>query len=106
MAYWVVFCIINQEEGVKITANSLHPGAIATNLLRHHGFLDGLVNLVGKYVLKNAAQTHNRYFYDTSRGVTGEYFSNSNIAKPTAQAKDADLAKKLWDFSLSLTDPK
>lgn len=41
MAYWVVFCIINQEEGVKITANSLHPGAIATNLLRHHGFLDG-----------------------------------------------------------------
>ncbi|GMP53707.1 hypothetical protein CsSME_00041815 [Camellia sinensis var. sinensis] len=119
MAYWVVFCIINQEEGVKITANSLHPGAIATNLLRHHGFLDGLVNLVGKYVLKNAAQTHNRYFYDTGaattcyvalhpqvKGVTGEYFSDSNIAKPTAQAKDADLAKKLWDFSLSLTDPK
>lgn len=30
-----------QEEGVEITANSLHPGAIATNLLRHHGFVEG-----------------------------------------------------------------
>ncbi|CAL5382575.1 unnamed protein product [Camellia sinensis] len=110
MNIWVVFCIINQEEGVKITANSLHPGAIATNLLCHHGFLDGLVNLVGKYVLKNAAQgaatTCYVALHPQVKGVTGEYFSDSNIAKPTAQAKDADLAKKLWDFSLSLTDPK
>ncbi|XP_028052935.1 short-chain dehydrogenase TIC 32, chloroplastic-like [Camellia sinensis] len=99
-----------KEEGVEITANSLHPGAIATNLLRHHGFLDGLVNLVGKYVLKNTAQgaatTCYVALHPQVKGVTGEYFSDSNIAKPTAQAKDADLAKKLWDFSLSLTDPK
>lgn len=32
---------LKQEEGVEITANSLHPGAIVTNLLRHHSFIGG-----------------------------------------------------------------
>lgn len=40
------------------------------------------------------------------KGVSGEYFADCNIAKPSDQAKDADLATKLWDFSLSLTDLK
>lgn len=40
------------------------------------------------------------------KGVSGEYFMDSNKADPTLQAKDAELAKKLWDFSVSLTDPK
>ncbi|EOY24775.1 NAD(P)-binding Rossmann-fold superfamily protein isoform 3 [Theobroma cacao] len=29
-----------KEEGVEITANSVHPGAIMTNLMRHHGFIN------------------------------------------------------------------
>ncbi|VAI00558.1 unnamed protein product [Triticum turgidum subsp. durum] len=33
-----------KEEGVNITANSLHPGAIITNLLRHHSIIGRLVN--------------------------------------------------------------
>ncbi|XP_054825690.1 short-chain dehydrogenase TIC 32, chloroplastic isoform X2 [Prosopis cineraria] len=30
-----------KEEGVEITANSLHPGTIITNILRYHGFFNG-----------------------------------------------------------------
>lgn len=30
-----------QEEGVNITANSLHPGAIPTNLIRYHPIVEG-----------------------------------------------------------------
>ncbi|KAL8557182.1 hypothetical protein ACS0TY_004580 [Phlomoides rotata] len=30
-----------KEEKVEIIANSLHPGAIATNLFRHHSFVNG-----------------------------------------------------------------
>ncbi|CAN1253893.1 Short-chain dehydrogenase TIC 32, chloroplastic [Linum perenne] len=33
-----------KEEGINITANSLHPGAIATNLARYHGVLNGSCN--------------------------------------------------------------
>lgn len=29
-----------QEEGVNITANSLHPGTIRTNLVRDHNFIN------------------------------------------------------------------
>ncbi|GFZ06885.1 NAD(P)-binding Rossmann-fold superfamily protein [Actinidia rufa] len=94
----------------EITANSLHPGAIATNLLRHHSFIDGLVNLVGKYLLKNvpqgAATTCYVALHPQVKGVSGEYFSDSNIAKPSSLSQDAELAKKLWDFSVTLTDPK
>ncbi|XP_030518286.1 short-chain dehydrogenase TIC 32, chloroplastic-like [Rhodamnia argentea] len=30
-----------KEEGVQITANSLHPGVIVTNIARHHGIFNG-----------------------------------------------------------------
>ncbi|KHN12152.1 Short-chain dehydrogenase TIC 32, chloroplastic [Glycine soja] len=35
--------------------------------------------------------------------ISGKYFSASNVAKTTSQGTDADLAKKLWDFSMNLT---
>jgi len=37
-------------------------------------------------------------------GVSGEYFQDSNIAKPLPLVKDTELAKKVWDFSTKLTD--
>ncbi|KAG5563267.1 hypothetical protein RHGRI_005877 [Rhododendron griersonianum] len=100
-----------KEEGVEITANSLHPGIITTtNLLRHHGIINGLANMVAKYFMKSipqgAATTCYVALHPQVKGVSGEYFCDSNQAKPSALAKDEELAKKLWNFSLSLTDPK
>lgn len=40
------------------------------------------------------------------KGVSGEYFVDCNVAKSSSQAKDADLATKLWDFSMTLTKVK
>ncbi|WCJ24142.1 NAD(P)-binding Rossmann-fold superfamily protein [Euphorbia peplus] len=46
-----------KEEGVDITANSVHPGGIATNLIRHHSFLKGLSSLLrNSFFLKNLHQ--------------------------------------------------
>ncbi|KAK6947791.1 Short-chain dehydrogenase/reductase SDR [Dillenia turbinata] len=96
-----------KEEGVEITANALHPGAIATNLMRYHRFVDVMANTVGKLVLKSipqgAATTCYVALSPQVKGVSGEYFSDSNIAKPSSMANDAELAKKLWDFSMELT---
>ncbi|XP_020572761.1 short-chain dehydrogenase TIC 32, chloroplastic-like [Phalaenopsis equestris] len=95
-----------KEDEVDITANSLHPGSIITNLLRHHSFIDFLSRTLGKLVLKNAQQgaatTCYAALHPDVKGVSGKYFNNSNIADPSAKAKDADLAKKLWDFSMEL----
>ena len=44
-----------QEDGVDITANSLHPGAIVTNLFRHNSIVSGkhfASNLRGSTVFK------------------------------------------------------
>ncbi|KAF8380217.1 hypothetical protein HHK36_027699 [Tetracentron sinense] len=95
-----------KDEGVEITANSLHPGSIVTNLLRHHSFINGLANMLGKYVLKNvqqgAATTCYVALHPQVKGISGTYFMDSNTANPSSQAKDIELAKKLWDFSTSL----
>ncbi|RDX77282.1 Short-chain dehydrogenase TIC 32, chloroplastic [Mucuna pruriens] len=96
-----------KEEGVEITVNSLHPGSIITNILRYHGYVNALANMVGKYFLKNVQQGAATQCYvalhPQVKGISGEYFMDSNKANPTPLAKDTELAKKLWEFSLSLT---
>ncbi|KAJ6889524.1 short-chain dehydrogenase TIC 32 [Populus alba x Populus x berolinensis] len=95
-----------KEDRVEVTANSVHPGLIATNLFRHYSFLTGLVGLVGKYVIKNvqqgAATTCYVALHPKVKGMSGQYFADSSIAKASLQANDAELATKLWDFSLDL----
>ncbi|XP_058223857.1 short-chain dehydrogenase TIC 32, chloroplastic-like isoform X3 [Rhododendron vialii] len=46
-----------KEEGVEITANSVHPGAVDTNIVRH-----GL-SIIAKYLVKNISQVcpHRRW---------------------------------------------
>ncbi|GLU21117.1 hypothetical protein SLE2022_372790 [Rubroshorea leprosula] len=96
-----------KEEGVDITANSLHPGAIVTNIARHYfGILNGLVCKVGKLVFKGveqgAATTCYVALHPKVEGITGEYFKDCNIGQAGEKGRDAELAKKLWDFSMDM----
>jgi NAD(P)-dependent dehydrogenase (short-subunit alcohol dehydrogenase family) len=98
-----------KEDGVNITANSVHPGAIMTNLWRHlNSYLAVAAGAVAKYMFKTvpqgAATTCYVALHPQVAGVTGEYFLDNNIAKPLPIANDYELAKKLWDFSNKLTD--
>jgi len=36
------------------------------------------------------------------KGISGKFFSDSNVAEPSSEANDTDLAKKLYDFSMKL----
>ncbi|KAG6788315.1 hypothetical protein POTOM_004379 [Populus tomentosa] len=69
-----------------------------------------IFSLFGKYMTKNvqqgAATTCYIALHPQVKGMSGNYFMDSNIAEPSSQAKDAELAKKLWDFSLIITDRK
>ncbi|XP_042053147.1 short-chain dehydrogenase TIC 32, chloroplastic-like [Salvia splendens] len=102
-----------KEEGADLTANSVHPGVITTNLFRHLGIFEGnlgifegLVSSVGRLVLKNVQQVAPTTCYvalhPQLRGVSGEYFSNNNLDKADAKATDKDLAAKLWDYTMDL----
>ncbi|KAG4941691.1 hypothetical protein JHK87_045562 [Glycine soja] len=97
-----------KQDGVDITANSLHPGAIVTNIFRHTSVLAGIINTLGRFVFKNvqqgAATTCYVALHPQVREISGKYFSDCNIAPTISKGRDIDLAKKLWDFSLNLIE--
>ncbi|KAK1409035.1 hypothetical protein QVD17_41294 [Tagetes erecta] len=98
-----------KEEGVNITANSLHPGLIRTNLSRNGGLFSGFVNAI-QFFLKNvsqgAATTCYVALHPQVKGISGQYFVDNNLDKAKGYGLDQELAKKLWDFSVKITESK
>ncbi|XP_071710243.1 short-chain dehydrogenase TIC 32, chloroplastic-like [Rutidosis leptorrhynchoides] len=99
-----------KEDGTKITANSVNPGAIPTNIFRHYALFSSLVNIFGKLVLKNvqqgAATTCYAALHPQVEGISGKYFTNCNLATTSSQANDAQLGKILWDYTANLIKEK
>lgn len=97
-----------KAEGANITANSLHPGLIMTNLMKHSYFLMRLLNFATRILWKNvpqgAATTCYLALHPSLKGVTGKYYVDCNEFEPYALAKDEALAKKLWEFSENLVN--
>ncbi|XXG80956.1 hypothetical protein AAC387_Pa09g1703 [Persea americana] len=97
-----------QAEGANVTANSVHPGLIMTNLMRHSFILMNLLKVVTYILWKNvpqgAATTCYLALHPSLKGVTGKYFLDCNEFTPSALARDEVLAKKLWDFSNKLVN--
>jgi WW domain-containing oxidoreductase len=93
--------------GTMQTANAVHPGVINTNLGRHLG-IPAFVETVGYGVanalfLKTIPQGAATQCYvavnPAAATISGQYFADSNVKKPRADAEDGELAKKLWDVS-------
>lgn len=98
-----------KEEGANVTANSLHPGVIATNITQNSslvGCIFGCAQVFLKNVPQGAATTCYLALSPKVNGVSGEYFMDSNKAKASSMARDPELAKKLWEFSLTFTENK
>ncbi|KAG0550327.1 hypothetical protein BDA96_01G329500 [Sorghum bicolor] len=95
---------ILKEEGVNISANAVHPGVITTNLFRNRTIVSALLNSIGRIICRTveqgAATTCYVAMHPQVKGISGKYFTNCDIASPSSQASDAELAKKLWQFSL------
>ncbi|HEU4404899.1 MAG TPA: SDR family oxidoreductase [Polyangiaceae bacterium] len=90
--------------GTQRTANAVHPGVIATNLSRHmNPVLSALQRTTAPLFLKSIPQgAATEVFVATHpsvAGVSGQYFADSNVARPSAQANDAGLAERLWSVS-------
>lgn len=98
-----------KEEGANVTVNSVHPGVIATNLSRHStasACFYAVFGIFQKNVPQGASTTCYVALNPKVKGVSGEYFAGNNVAKPSAHARDAELAKKLWDCGMELTSSK
>ncbi|XP_076953237.1 short-chain dehydrogenase TIC 32, chloroplastic-like [Bidens hawaiensis] len=99
-----------KEEGSNITINALHPGVIETNLSRHSSFISDCIYGFFRHLRKNNPQGASTACYvainPKVKRVSGEYFADNNMVKPSSKAKDVDLAKKLWEYGMELTKSK
>lgn len=93
--------------GTNRTANALHPGVIATNLTRHMNLAARTVwQFVSPLALKSIPEGAATQCYLAARpelaAVSGEYFSDCNLAKPSHNARDDAMGERLWTLSEQL----
>ena len=80
--------------GSGVTANALHPGVVATKLLRVGWFMPA-----GESVKRGARLSVHLASSSEVAGVTGKFFSNMRPVQPSPLAYDADLRRALWEES-------
>ncbi|KAM9111296.1 retinol dehydrogenase 13-like [Pangshura tecta] len=95
-------------QGTGVTANSLNPGIVNTEIMRHFNWLVRLLfNIFSIFIMsaeEGAASTIYCAVSEEAAGVTGKYFdSDCRLALPAAPARDLGLARKLWEESERLT---
>jgi WW domain-containing oxidoreductase len=88
-------------EGTQKTANAVHPGVIRTPLSRHmSGFLNALYGatapLFTKSIAQGAATTCYVAAHPDVAAISGKYFADCRIARPSAHGADPELAERLW----------
>lgn len=86
----------------EVTANSLHPGVVATQIL-----LRGLVPkwLARPWTITPEEGARTPVYLATSpevAGVSGRYFDECESREPSAEAQDPKVASRLWTVSRQL----
>lgn len=89
--------------GTGVTANSLHPGAVATQIFRR---LPKPLEWIIKALTKSPEEGAQTTIYLASspevEGVSGKYFDNKQQKHPSRLAQDDELARQLWEASEQL----
>ena len=95
-------------DGTGVTANCLHPGTVATGYGRD-GDTRGLfafgIKLIKPFILSPEQGAATSVYLASSPAVTdvtGRYFVKCRAREPSAAARDADAARRLWDVSEAL----
>lgn len=90
-------------QGGRVTANTLHPGAIATRLL-FTGWR--IARLVRPFLRQPARGAETLVYLALSpevTGVSGRYFVDNRPTEPSRRASDPETARRLWEVSEALT---
>ncbi|HKP13134.1 MAG TPA: SDR family oxidoreductase [Blastocatellia bacterium] len=93
--------------GTNVTANCLHPGAVATGIFRALPKpLEAIIKLLTMSPEKGAQTSVYLATSPAVEGVTGKYFVRCKEAQPSAEARDDAVAERLWAESVRLTSLK
>jgi NAD(P)-dependent dehydrogenase (short-subunit alcohol dehydrogenase family) len=100
--------LARRTAGTGITASSFHPGVIATDLGRESPFFRLMNSRLGRVVLsapeRGAEPLLHLATIADPHSVNGVYFNRLKPEEPAnPQARDPDLARRLWERSAQLT---
>ncbi|HBL25804.1 MAG TPA: short-chain dehydrogenase, partial [Acidobacteria bacterium] len=93
--------------GTGVTANSLHPGAVDTNIWNGApGWAKPLITVLLRpfflSVERGAATLVHLAASPEVEGVTGRYFVKNRPVHPARRAQDEALAQRLWEVSAAM----
>jgi retinol dehydrogenase 14 len=96
--------LARQLAGTPVTANCLHPGAVATGIFRSlPKIIEAIIKRVTLSPEKGAQTSIYLASLPTVEQVTGKYFVKCAEARPSAEAQNDEIAQRLWAESVRLT---
>ncbi|XP_010879156.1 retinol dehydrogenase 12 isoform X1 [Esox lucius] len=96
-------------QGTGVAANSVHPGVVMTEVMRHYNILIRfLFKLIGIFFFKSSEEGAVSSIYcavaEETEGITGKYFdSDCSLVLPAPLARDQAVAVKDFEFCERLT---
>ncbi len=98
--------LARQLDGTSVTTNALHPGIVASGFGRNNtGVVGFFAKIAAPFMMsaENGAKTSIFLASDPSVStVTGKYFEKSQPKKPSREARDPAIARRLWAVSEEL----
>ncbi|XP_060550385.1 dehydrogenase/reductase SDR family member 13-like isoform X2 [Pantherophis guttatus] len=95
--------LVNQLEGTNVTCYAVHPGAVKTEINRSFPWwIFWSLWFMRLFVRDCDAGAQTSIYCATEEGIerlSGRYFVDCQPNVPSPQARDDQLAKKLWEFS-------
>lgn len=94
-------------EGSRVTANTLHPGVVASGFGSTYGGLASvLAKIASPFLTTPEKGARTSVFLASSpevEGVTGRYFDHCKERQPSAEALEEKAPERLWQVSEDLT---
>lgn len=95
--------LAHQLEGTDVTANAYHPGFVASGFNRNNGVLMRIGMALTRPFARSAKKGAETLVWlvdsEDAGGYSGSYFFDRRPATPTAEAQDAQSARRLWQLS-------
>jgi NAD(P)-dependent dehydrogenase (short-subunit alcohol dehydrogenase family) len=93
-------------DGTGVTANCLHPGAVATRIWSHAPLAVRPILAVAKLFMISPEQGADPIVHLAAspalEGKTGGYYEKGQLTRPSRLASDDAVARRLWDVSAAL----
>ncbi|XP_045421200.1 retinol dehydrogenase 11 isoform X1 [Lemur catta] len=92
-------------KGSGVTAYSVHPGTVQSELVRHSSFMRWIWRLFSFFIKTPQQGAQTSLYCALTEGLeilSGKHFSDCHVALVSAQARNETIARRLWDVSCDL----